>query len=152
MTYYRRFDQQKDRDVFSLDLRESDKEEARAFLGISASVALANSILGSEDVWVVIYDNNIEGVFGVCQDIDKGIPWFVATERYNDFKITFAKESKKVVHSMLLKYKKLENFVSSIHKQSIRWLSWLDFALSTTDEYIFFDPNIPFYKFSKEVE
>lgn len=119
-------------------------------LGVSTRDALADSIIGSEDIWVVIHDNNIEGVFGVCRGADKGIPWFVATECFNDFKITFAKESKKVIHNMLTKYKKLENFVSSRHVQSIKWLSWLGFTIFTADEYFFVDPNTPFYKFSKE--
>lgn len=134
-------------EVLSLDLRQADREEAKAFVGVPPMEALVYCLEDSVDVWVVIHEDKIEGVFGVALVPGHGVPWFVATDKFREFRITFAKESKTVVRSLLKRYEKLINFVDSRHTASIKWLRWLGFEVDEDIEHFFSDPEVPFYQF-----
>lgn len=136
---------------FTLDLRETDKKEARAFLGLEPMEALSLSLKDSDEAWAVMHDDEYVGFFGVCQGDGYGIPWFVSTDDFDDFKLTFVKESKKILQSMLEKYGKLQNYVSVENEKSINWLKWLGFTIHPL-EVRFHDPDVFFYKFTKEVD
>lgn len=147
VTSYRRFEPSDLEDVLSLELRQKDIDEAWAFSGIDPTLALAWSLKNSEEKWVVVHKGKIEGVFGVVPGKGYGIPWFVATNKFNKFRITFAKTSQEVVAMLLKRYHTLMNFVDSRHKASIRWLRWLGFDVDNTRDYYFCSPYVPFYEF-----
>jgi hypothetical protein len=137
--------------IASLDLREADKREARAFLGMEPMEALKLSLKYSDEIWAIIDDDKYEAFFGVCQGDGYGIPWFVSTDKFEEFKIAFARQSREYVKYMLKRYKKLQNYVSTDNRKSIAWLKWLGFTIHPLEER-FHDPDIFFYKFTKEVE
>lgn len=138
-------------EILNLDLRQADKNEIEASLGVSWKEGLERSLDNSVITWVVIYKENIEGIFGLGQIKQIGVPWFLATDKFNEFKFAFARTSLEVVHKeMLRRYNKLVNFVDSRHLDSIKWLTWLGFKIDILHHFYFYDKNIPFYMFSKE--
>lgn len=144
-SYYRRYDDLTDyEEVINLQLREMDIEEVRASSGgLEPREVLKLSLIASDQVWVVIHNGKIEAVFGVTKTpTSEGIPWFLTTDKFKEFTIAFAKESKKVVQEMLKEYKRLYNVVSANHKEAIEWLEWLGFTVEknpiTYNDYNFY--------------
>lgn len=149
MAYFRELDLSKDyEDIKSLDLREIDKKEGRAYVGENPIVALLLSIRKSEEVYVIIHKERIVGVFGVIHAYDHGVPWMVATEELKDFYREFYKVSLKVVEGFKQDYKSLMNYVGAENEVSIRWLEHIGFTIDKSKEYIFYDKDFPFYKFT----
>lgn len=144
MTYYRPMTKEDIVDVLALDLRKADRAEAKAALNAGSADALAYSLANSVEVWVVIHLGKIEAVFGICLG---GIPWFLATDKFKEFKITFAKESKSMVKALLRKYGTLQNTVDSRNEDAIKWLRWLGFIVDAENEIYLYDYNVPFYSF-----
>lgn len=92
----------------------------------------------------MIHKEQIEGVFGISK---AGSPWFLCTDKFDEFRISFAKESKHFVQDLLEEYGFLANFVDSRHEASIRWLKWLGFTVRDDFELLLNDPEVPFYYF-----
>jgi hypothetical protein len=145
--YYRLASQDDKVLACSLDLREADKKEANALSGLPWELTLYLTIAHSKYTYVGIYNENIECVFGLIELENKvASPWFVTTDKFNSFGLTFAKESKKLFKEWLNEYPILTNYVSSDHTESINWLKWLGFKIDEMP-IRFADPNINFYKF-----
>src|SRR5690625_1598985 len=117
MTYYKRMEDHEILSVLALDLRQADKDELKASAGdIPVSEALLLSLQASVEAWVVVHDGRIEAVFGVSEGATEyGVPWFLATDKFSEFRISFAKESREVVRGMLDRWGFLLNFVDSRH-------------------------------------
>lgn len=147
MTYFRLAEKEDLLTIASLDLRDADKEEIRASVGLPTSEALMSSARVSNELWVVVHKGSIEAVFGVSDRGSYGVPWFMATDKFDEFRISFAKESRWMVQRWLDKYGLLMNVVDSRHISSIRWLRWLGFTVDESLEIMLHDPEVPFYLF-----
>ncbi len=133
--------------VLNLNLRQPDVDELRASLGLETKDALLFSLSVSKYTWVLIHDEKIEAVFGLAEHSPEiGVPWFVATDRFDEFKFFFARYSKKVIKTMLKLYPNLVNLVSTDHSDSQQWLEWCGFTL---DNRLFnlYSPNVHFRLF-----
>lgn len=153
-SYYKKMTEDELEDVLSLDLREIEKKEARAFLGVEPKRALELSIKESVVVFTIIHKDEIEGVFGLVLSDRCGIPWFLSTDKIKDFKLPFLRQSKQVVKALLeMAGGELINYVSVENEYSIKWLEWLGFTVDKSEECYFYDEEFPFYKFTmmKEV-
>jgi hypothetical protein len=117
--------------VINLKLRKDDYEECKASLGLTDSKEILTKCLEcSKYTWVGLYQGQIECVFGLGEQSETvGIPWFLSTDRFNDFKITFGKKSKQVIKTMLTLYPSLFNIVDSRNADSLCWLMWLGFSI-----------------------
>lgn len=147
-SYFRKLDKSDITDVLNLDLRQIDKDEAKAMSGISPDIVLLQTIAESEIKYVVIHKDKIEGVFGLVLGDRYSIPWFVATDKFKEFKFSFAKESKALAKEMYaLSNGVLQNYISTQNKDSIKWLEWLGFKINYNKKYYFYDKEHPFYKF-----
>lgn len=147
MTHYRLIKPEDLESVYSLKLRQADIDEIKASTGHDPVGALLRSVNISERVWVVVHKGKIEGVFGVAPSGTFGVPWFVATDKFSEFRYTFAKESKSLVKEILSGYEALGNFVDSRHEESIRWLRWLGFTIMTDNGFTLYDKAAKFYYF-----
>lgn len=157
MLEFRKFNKDDDLDnVLELELRDIDRREAWASLGKDSRGAVLYSLDCSQHVWVITYKGNICGLFGLCiSEFDGkviGVPWLVA----NDIpflgvnRLTFLRQSKKVVEQMLEIAPVLINVISVFNKDGVAWLSWLGFEVDP-DKFAFQrDPNFYFRKFRKE--
>lgn len=151
-TYFRPLKKEDIIEVLSLDLRQADRDEIKACIGTGSAEAIAWSLQNSVDAWVVIHKDKIEGVFGACLASFKGIPWFLATDKFSEFRITFMRQSLDFIMWLIDRYEHLENYIDSRNEKSIRWLKWLGFTVDEDIEYFMDDPNVPFYKFSMTKE
>lgn len=134
-------------EVTSMRLRQADIEEVEAATGLGWQTALLNAVRCSTHTWVIIYDNRIEGVFGLGEyGPTVGVPWLLATNRFASFSYRLARQSGEVVELMLGLYPTLTNRVYAKHRDAIRWLKWLGFKFK--DEYVYLkDRDVPFIPF-----
>lgn len=148
-TYYRPFEVGDLHVVLNLKLRQSDRDELKASVGLDPADAILLSLLYSVEKYVVIHDGNIEAVFGVSFVPERAFaaPWFLGTDKITQYQVTFLRQSRKVVHDWLKRYHRLMNFVDSRHTESIRWLRWLGFTVDETAPVTLFDPSVVFFPF-----
>lgn len=131
-------------------MREIDEREAQAITGVNPYIALRQSMLCSKHVWAVQPAGGVTiGYLGVVEMEQDGIPWFVASDELDKHKKLLLKWSPRILAVLNAGYPTLINFVSVENKKTINWLKWLGFTIDT-EEIIFTDPNVPFYRFTKE--
>jgi hypothetical protein len=135
--------------VMNLPLRKHDYEECQATTGLTDSKdILLQCLVYSKITWVGLYQGKIECVFGLGeQSKDIGIPWFLSTDKFNEFKLIFGRESIKVVQTMLTLYPFLTNIIDSRNTESIKWLKWLGFYVDINHPVYLLGGHC-FYKFS----
>lgn len=145
--YYRSFKTEDYIEVLNMQLRELDIEELEAATGWAWKKALQYSVSTSRYTWVIIYRGKIEGVFGLGDSYRIGVPWFVATNKFDSFSFAVGKQSKEIIKMFLEIYPYLQNYVYAKHFTAIRWLRWLGFTVN--NEYVwFYDKYVPFHKFT----
>jgi len=147
-TYYRFIMSEDWPEVLRLDLRQSDKDELKAITGLEPKEALKASLEASTSTLVLVHDGKVEAVGGVT-DSRKGfgIPWFLATDKFSEYRFTFVKAATVVVEAMLEMYHSLFNVVDSRNEDAIKLLRWLGFHVDTEAEFYGDDPEVPLYPF-----
>jgi hypothetical protein len=123
-----------DRDtVLNLRLQQADLDEMVAAHGVEPKYIIAMSLDISELLWVIIHDDNIEGVFGLAGKDEVGVPWLLMTDKSKEFRYAFLTQSWDVIEVMLGRYSILSNVVDTRHTQAVRWLKWLGFSFVEND-------------------
>jgi hypothetical protein len=135
--------------VLSMKLRKVDEKEVKATLGFTGPRAMQFSLNASVVTWVILFDGKVEAVFGLGEGPGYGIPWFLASEKFYEFKTSFTRLSTYIIPLMLESYPLLQNLIDSRHKESIKWLRWLGFTIDEVKPYYLYDNKIPFYAFVK---
>jgi len=128
-------------------LRQADKEEILASVGLTPYEALMIGYLENVIVFTIVNKNNepvaIFGINDVGQNV--GAIWLVATDKLKDIQYSFLRENKKVIDFLNTKYKILWNFVDCRNSLHIRWLKWCGFKFINKQNYGVL--NKPFYEF-----
>jgi hypothetical protein len=62
---------------------------------------------------------------------DRGAPWLLGTESIRKVRGEFLRQSHAYVNRMHERFPRLENFVHSANRLSIRWLKWCGFTVET---------------------
>lgn len=93
-----------------------------------------NTVLDSWQVsdWcrVALLDGEPAVLWGVRQiDEQTGAPWLLATDRLQEVRREFVRQSREEVSKMLASYPRLYNFVHITNTLSQQWLQWLGFDL-----------------------
>ena len=145
MMYHRELEQGDIPRLLKLQLRQADQDEIRAALEMDPVVALAKSIEVSDWVRVILIQDEIVGIFGVAGVV----PWFMASDRIYEHKLTFLKQSKRIIQQMLKDVGRLTNMVDSRHTQAVQWLAWLGFKIDKENPILL--RGVPFYLFSRSV-
>ena len=110
------------------NLRQADKDEVKASVGLEPLEALRLSCNNSEWIWIVEHEGIPFCIFGLSQfTTEIGVPWMLATNDLYKHKIYFARESIGMADAFLEIFPTLTNMVDERHKESIEWLSWLGF-------------------------
>lgn len=147
--YYRPYKAEDFPEVLDMKLRELDIEEMQALLKVNTRQGLHMCLMESVKTWVIIYKGKIEGIFGLGYDGICGIPWFMATNKFDGFSYQVAKQSKQIIKMFLDIYPYLENIVYANHFVAKRWLKWLGF---TIEEGCIWIGDKPFQKFYMKKE
>lgn len=132
MTGWRQFDPSTDLfDVLNMKLREADlKEISLSLLDASVKRTLIRSIISSDEVYVMVAENNIIGIFGIKSlDTNIAIPWMVSTDDLLKHQMRFLRGSRDVIRRWLAQWHTLFNAVHSENIVSIKWLKWLGFTV-----------------------
>jgi hypothetical protein len=128
-------------------LRQADKEEILASVGLTPYEALMIGYLENVIVFTIVNKNNEPvAIFGI-NDVGNnvGAIWLLATDKLKDIQYTFLRENKKVIDFLNTKYKILWNFVDCRNSLHIRWLKWCGFKFINKQKYGVL--NEPFYEF-----
>jgi len=119
--------------VHNLKLRQKDIDELYASTGLPPKEALIQCVDSLKNTWVVIHNDKIEGVFGVHGypfNSTIGVPWFLATDEFDNFRFWFARYSITGIKIMLDEHPILINLIDARQKDSIEWLKWLGFTVT----------------------
>ncbi len=108
------------------NLREDDKREIEAAIGIAPEAALLMSITSADYCNVIMTDKPV-GIFGLEGKATLGQPWMLATDGIKDCQIQFLKECRNFIDEMLTYYPILSNFVDERNTLHQKWLSWCGF-------------------------
>ena len=128
-------------------LRQADKEEILASVGLTPYEALMIGYLENVIVFTIVNKNNEPvAIFGI-NDVGNnvGAIWLVATNKLKDIQYSFLRENKKVIDFLNTKYKILWNFVDCRNSLHIKWLKWCGFKFINKQKYGVL--NKPFYEF-----
>ncbi|MDX0455488.1 DUF2833 domain-containing protein [Sinorhizobium medicae] len=134
-------------------LREADKDEYRAHLGINPEVALPLDIANSSgENWAMIgSDGEVFGLFGV-DAVDQhptfGLVWMVSSDAIYKYRREFIKATHDTLAMLHRKFPLLGNHIDARNTVHIRWLKSLGFSfLRTLPE--FGVERRPFHEFAR---
>lgn len=140
-------------ELTNLQLKSKDVEEVEASSGMPVRHSLeyiANHL--QDSTYLIIHKGKVEGLLGVhaiSDDDDEtmGVPYFLTTDKIDEFKYQIAKYGRTVVDDLLFKpygFMYLSNFVQADYKETIHWLTRLGAVFS--EEITMFN-GVPFRQF-----
>ena len=134
-----------DIEILAPNLRFADKREVLEGAGQNPYQALTTGYVQS-DLCFTITDLKEKpvGMFGVNKE---GCIWLLATDDIFKIKVSFLRQSRKVVSFLNSKYKILWNYVDCRNELHIRWLQWCGFKFLRKINYGV--NQKPFYEFLK---
>jgi len=128
-------------------MRYVDERECIASSGKSAGEALQDAYKISLWTKVILNEANEPCcAFGVVPwTKDKGVPWLLATECFDEITGVLKRISHLAVKQMLLNFSYLENYVDARSEIAIRFLEWLGFNIE--EPIPFGKEDLPFHRF-----
>lgn len=139
--------------VLAPRLREADKDEYRAYLGMEPEVALALDIANSTgENWAMIgSDGEVFGLFGidaVDQHPTFGIVWMLSSPDIFKYRREFIKATSAALEMLHGKFPLIGNHIDARNTVHVRWLKRLGFSfLRTIPE--FGVERRPFHEFAR---
>ncbi len=110
-------------------MREADAQECAAF-GLDPYVAVALSRARSEEAFAVVKDGDLLCEWGYRTDnalFGEASVWMLSFEGADKCPVYFARESRRLLASLLFRFTLLRCEVYSGHLTALRWLQWLGF-------------------------
>ena len=115
------------------NMRTSDIVEVDAACNQTPYTALLKSFDDSEEYCrTILWDGVPAGMFGVGtkgEEYNFGRPWFLADNRFPEWRFGLLKITKGAIQEMLQLRRVLHNFVHAEHLESIEWLKWAGFIV-----------------------
>ncbi len=134
--------------IIASNMRELDRQECIAAIGLDPADALYYSFTGSENVWTILYKDKPIAIFGVARLSllsEVGVPWMLGTDELDQAGWPIIRFSRKIIRGLLEYYSKLENYVDARNKKSIKWLRWCGFIIEPPEPYGAY--RLPFHRF-----
>lgn len=106
-------------------LRKADLREIWSAYGMDGETGFWAAFNNSEEVYSVVYKNEVVAIFGVCilsYLSNQGGIWMLATDQLDTIGISFARHTRTIIQEFLTRYSSLVNWVDSRNTQSIAWL------------------------------
>lgn len=136
------------------NMRDEDRAEILALGKNDIYTALMGGMTESDfSVAVVAQDGTPLTVLGVVRRgiiTGTGTPWLLSSVDALQHRRQFLLLSKDVVGEMLEFCPRLENYVHSKNKLSIRWLKWIGFKIHFKDPLVIKETDEKFYRFTLE--
>ena len=140
------------------NLRQEDKDEAKAATGLCPEVAAWFSFYKSPTggCWVIKNKEEDEipiGMFGVCDHSEYdyvGVPWMIATPELESIQYRFIRRCREWVNKLHYGYWILTNVVDERNTTHIKWLKWCGFRFIKRHER--YGPyGLPFLEFVRGI-
>ena len=129
-------------------MRTEDVEEVWGLGRCSGLEALLKCYHASAECWTVVFNGDICCIFGCIADSEGAVLWMVFTNDVQYLPLSFFKQSKKVLGSVLDRYGRIHNYTQQGNVFILKWLKWLKFNIEPLS-YIGID-NIPVHRYWKE--
>lgn len=120
------------------NVRESDRREIQAVVGLSPMQALSASLNDSERAWTGYLNGEPCCMFGVGPaegDPKIGVVWMIGTDAIDRHPLAFLKGSRVAFREMLTMFPTLINAVDARHAKALRWLRWLGAEIGEAQPY-----------------
>jgi hypothetical protein len=114
------------------NMRQTDIDEVKAADGSTPGQAVNNSIMLSDQAYIIVIKEVPVAVFGLVQEgklLGAGVPWLLGTDDIDDNPFTFIKAVNGILKKMMISSPGLMNYVHSKNKKSIRMLEHLGFKM-----------------------
>jgi len=119
------------------DMREADRREVWASHRHTPIQALENSLVRAEMAWTCLIEGVPAFMWGVCRMGSlltlRGSPWLLGTNLFfrahKALHREFLRQCPDYVARMQERFPRLENYIHSKNRLSIRWLKWCGFTL-----------------------
>lgn len=119
-------------------LRLSDQYEIQASHGFKAHQALDFSLSHSTMAWTCLVNSEPQFMWGIAPWGDEkpgsGAPWLLASAGLYRLQRPFLRHCQEYLALMLGSFERLENYVHSGNRTSMRWLRWCGFTLALRPE------------------
>lgn len=118
-------------------MRYADAMECRA-LGLSPKEALTLSAARSDEVFHAMKGNVLLATWGYRMDsvvANSASVWMFSEEAANAHRVHFARESERLMWTLLRRFNTLTCEVHAAHTVACRWLEWLGFREVRTRMY-----------------
>lgn len=116
-------------------LRAADVQEIEAGTEVPPDLALFQSWAFSEKAWsLLVPQHGAVAMWGVApfrSDPTTASPWLLATEEFRNHKRELVRCTKHYIAEMARGYRRLVNYVDVRHTDSLRWLKWAGFTISS---------------------
>lgn len=96
-------------------------------LGLSEVPMIRACFEMSRENFIVSFDGNPVCIWGHRPEDRKTSIWMFTTKEVDNYKLAFAKESRRLVRAILTEFDSIEALVHCSHEVSIKWLYWLGF-------------------------
>ncbi|MAH03996.1 MAG: hypothetical protein CL561_00350 [Alphaproteobacteria bacterium] len=131
------------------NMRKADREEVMASHGHTPKQAVMRSLNVSDKSWACTLDGEPVCIWGVATIGSilsfTGAPWLLGTDKVNDIKFYFLRNSANYVDEMHKNYDLLENYVDERNTLSKAWLKWLGFKIDKAEPHGV--AGLPFHRF-----
>jgi hypothetical protein len=135
--------------VRDLELKEDDRKEVEASNGLPFRRTVIRTLnTYSDSMYLVLYEDTVSAIFGVVPGRKKGhgVGYLLTDARMSEYQWDVARYSADVFYHLLKSWWRIENYVSSEHKASVKWLKHFG-AHFDGKQYLLDDPKVPFFKF-----
>jgi len=96
---------------------------------------LLEAIKHSTMTWTGLINGKVMFIMGVYPHnmiVGEYKVWLLTAKETDEHPLVLARQSKRILESLLEMCPRLSGYVNAEYKRSIRWLRWLGFSLSTT--------------------
>jgi hypothetical protein len=134
------------------NLRDADRQEVLANVGIEPSTVLPTLLLEGREIYAagLCEDNRAEVLWGLDPifGVDRAaVIWLLSTDRMYDHPVEFVTQSKAHIEYAHSRFDLLTNFIDARNTRHIRWLKWSGFTiLRKVDRFGY--AGIPFFEFA----
>lgn len=129
-------------------MREADRREAEAALGMSPLEGLRLSLSASVEAWTGTADGEVVCIFGVAPFSvlgGEGCPWLLGSDLVERHGMAFARRNRAMVRRWLGLFPVLRNWVDARHTVAVRWIGWMGFHVKPPVPYG--PARLPFHPF-----
>lgn len=138
-----------DIDILMDDLRQADRDEIEAITTQPLREVIESTVSLSSYAKAGWVNGDLICLWGVCPAtlISKtGAPWFLATNRIEQYPLLFLRRCKPHLKTFKAHFKLLVNYVDARNTVAIHWLKWLGFKLEEAKPWGI--KSLPFHKFT----